>query len=171
MAASLNIHPTKISVCGDSAGGNLAAVTAIMARDANIPLAAQILVYPVIDYRGGTPSFTKYATGYGGLECDTVTWFKDLYLPDPDTYDDWRACPRNAPSLENLPPALLITAECDVLHDEGVAFAAQLRAANVPTQHVNYPGMIHGFFNYLGLADDADAAHQTVADFLKTPQG
>ncbi len=165
-AGALNIDPTKIALCGDSAGGNLATVTALMARDAEIPIAAQILIYPVIDYRGGTPSFDRYATGYGGLEATTVTWFMDHYLPDPEMRDDWRACPRNADTLAGLPPTLIITAECDVLHDEGVAYGDQLRAAGVSVNHIDYTGMIHGFFNYLGLADDAQSAHQAVADFL-----
>jgi acetyl esterase len=166
-AETLQIDPTKIVVCGDSAGGNLATVVALMARDADLPIAAQILIYPVVDYRGGTPSFERYATGYGGLEAETVTWFMDHYLPDPKTRDDWRASPIQAASLENLPPALIITAECDVLHDEGAAYADALSAAGNTVTYKDYTGMIHGFFNYLGLADDAQDAHQTVADFLK----
>lgn len=166
-ATTLNIAPDKIALCGDSAGGNLATVTALMARDAGLPIVAQILVYPVIDYRGGTPSSERYATGYGGLQASTVTWFMDHYLPDLATRDDWRACPRTAPTHAGLPPTLIITAECDVLHDEGVAYADQLRAAGVTVEHIDYAGMIHGFFNYLGLADDAQNAHQAVADFLR----
>ena len=165
-AEILKIDPTKVAVCGDSAGGNLATVVALLARDASLSIAAQILIYPVIDYRGGTASFERYATGYGGLEAETVTWFMDHYLPEPATRDDWRACPRNA-NLSGLPPTLLITAECDVLHEEGSTYGEQLQAAGVLVEHVNYKGMIHGFFNYLGLTDDAQNAHQAVADFLK----
>lgn len=166
-ATALRIDPAKIAVCGDSAGGNLAAVVALMARDASIPIAAQVLVYPVIDYRGGTPSYDRYGKGYGVLEADTVSWFMDRYLPDAATRDDWRACPRNAASHANLPPTLLVTAECDVLYHEGSTYGAQLQSADVPVEHVDFPGMTHGFFGYLGLVDAAETAHQTVADFLK----
>ncbi len=165
-AKALQIDATKISVCGDSAGGNLATVVALMARDANLPIAAQILIYPVVDYRGGTPSYDRYATGYGGLESETVTWFMDHYIPDPAKRDDWRASPIQAVSLSGLPPTLIITAECDVLHDEGATYAAALRDAGNTVTYQDYAGMIHGFFNYLGLADDTEKAHQAVADFL-----
>ena len=169
-AESLRIDPTKIAVCGDSAGGNLATVVALIARDAGLRIGAQILVYPVIDYRGGTASFERYATGYGRLESKTVTWFMEHYLPEPTMRDDWRACP-SMRDLSGLPPTLILTAECDILCDEGTAYAEQLRAAGVAVKHINYKGMIHGFFNYLGLADDAHNAHQAVSDFLKQQNG
>jgi acetyl esterase len=166
-AAELGIDPTRLAVCGDSAGGNLAAVVALMARsEGGVALAAQVLIYPVIDYRGGTPSHSRYAKGYGVLEADTVTWFMDRYLPDPDLRDDWRACPRNAPSYAGLPPAFIITAECDVLHDEGILYGEQLKAAGVVVENTNYRGMIHGFFTQLGLVDDAERAHHDIACFL-----
>ena len=164
-AKTLCIDPTKIIVCGDSAGGNLATVVALMARDVGLAIAAQILVYPVIDYRGGTISFERYAKGYGGLESETVRWFMEHYLPEPKMRDDWRACPRVA-NLAGLPPTLILTAECDVLCDEGAAYGKQLSAAGVAVEHINYKGMIHGFFNYLGLASDAENAHKAVAAFL-----
>ena len=168
-AQALRVDPNRLAVCGDSAGANLAAVVAIMVRNQGaLFVSAQILVYPVIDYRGGTPSYKRYGKGYGSLEADTVTWFLERYLPDPDRRDDWRVCPRNAASHSDLPPALIITAECDVLHDEGVMYADQLRSAGVPVRHVDFPGMTHGFFGFLGLVDDAERAHQTVDSFLRS---
>ena len=157
----------RIAVCGDSAGGNLAAVTALHARDAAVPVAAQALIYPVIDYRGGTPSYARYGTGYGILESETVDWFRERYLPDPTHHDDWRASPQRATSLQDLPPALVLTAECDVLADEGRAYAEALKAAGNETEHLDFAGMTHGFFGYLGLVDDAARAHRAVADFLQ----
>ncbi|MDC1198914.1 alpha/beta hydrolase, partial [bacterium] len=167
-ADALRVDPDKLAVCGDSAGGNLAAVVAIMARDSGaFAVSAQALIYPVTDCRGGTPSHERYGKGYGILEAETVTWFAERYLPDPELHDDWRASPRNAVSHAELPTALVLTAECDVLRDEGAAYAVQLRTANVPVEHVEFPGMIHGFFGYLGLVDDAERAHHTVAQFLQ----
>ncbi|NNE53044.1 MAG: alpha/beta hydrolase [Sulfitobacter sp.] len=166
-AEVLRVDADRIAVCGDSAGGNLAAVTALHARDEAVPLAAQALIYPVVDYRGGTPSYARYGTGYGILESETVDWFRDRYLPDPIGHDDWRASPHRAPTLANLPPALVLTAECDVLVDEGRAYAEALKAAGNETELLNFAGMTHGFFGYLGLVDDAARAHRAVADFLK----
>lgn len=165
---SLKIDPAKLVVCGDSAGGNLAAVATLMARDAGVPIAAQVLIYPTIDTRFDTASYERYATGYGPLEAKTVEWFMDHYLPNRAMREDWRASPKYAPSHANLPPALVITAECDVLRDDGVAYTELLTAAGVATEYVEYAGMIHGFFSYLGLADDAEAAHDRVAAFLES---
>ncbi len=166
-AETLRVDPDRIAIAGDSAGGNLAAVVALMARDAGAPkIGAQILVYPVIDYRGGTPSYDRYGKGYGVLETESVVWFMERYLPDAARRDEWRACPANAPSLADLPPAFVLTAECDVLHDEGVTYAGLLTKAGVEMEHGEFPGMVHGFFGWLGLVDDAERAHATVARFL-----
>lgn len=168
-ARVLRIDANRLAVCGDSAGANLAAVVAIMARDRNdFAVSAQALIYPVIDYRGGTPSYKRYGKGYGSLEADTVTWFMEHYLPNPDHRDDWRACPRNAASHSCLPPALVITAECDVLRDEGAGYAEQMEASGVYVRHVEFQGMTHGFFGFLGLVDDAVRAHETVDLFLQS---
>lgn len=167
-AEALRVDARQLAVCGDSAGANLATVVALTARDTGaVALAAQVLVYPVIDYRGGTASSVRYGKGYGSLEAETMQWFMERYLPDPDSHDDWRACPRNAALDKTLPPALVLTAECDVLHDEGVAYAHQLRDAGVRVQHMDFAGMIHGFFGFLGLADDATRAHEAVGAFLQ----
>mgnify|MGYP001303050128 FL=1 len=169
-AESLCIDPTKIAVRGDSAGGSLATVVDLIARDAGLRIGAQISVYPVIDYRGDTESFERYAKGYGRLESKTVSWFMEHYLPETKMRDDWRACPSTR-DLSGLPPTLILIAECDILFDEGTAYAEQLRAAGVAVKKINYKGMIHGFFNYLGLADDAQNAHQAVSDCLKHQNG
>lgn len=164
----LGIDQDRIAVCGDSAGGNLAAVVALMASESgSFSISAQVLIYPVIDYRGGTQSFSRYGKGYGVLEADTIAWFMERYLPNSVLRDDWRACPRNASSHGELPPALILTAECDVLYDEGVEYAEQLTAAGVSVEHVNFRGMTHGFFGYLGLVDDAEKAHETIAKYLQ----
>ena len=164
---SLGLDRTKLAVAGDSAGGNLAAVVALMARDAgNLSISAQVPIYPVIDYRGGTPSHQKYAKGYGILEDETVRWFRDLYFANAQDMNDWRAAPHLAASHADLPPALVITAECDVLRDEGVAYAEQLSEAGNTVEHMEYQGVVHGFFGYLGLVDEAEQAHQKVAKCL-----
>lgn len=170
-AATLNIDPSRIAVAGDSAGGNLATVAALMARDADGPqLKGQLLVYPVIDYRGGTASFSTFASGYGPLEAETVHWFMRHYLPNETDRTDWRAAPKYA-SLGGLPEACVILAECDVLHDEGRDYAQALSAAGVPTEMHTYSGVIHAFFNYAGLVDQSSAAQAQAAEFLKRVLG
>tara|TARA_R110002094_G_scaffold111620_5_gene108384 strand:- start:123 stop:1070 length:948 start_codon:yes stop_codon:yes gene_type:complete len=167
-AGALRIDSTRLCICGDSAGGNLAAVTALLARDSGaVDIAAQVLIYPVIDYLGGTPSYEKYGQGYGGLEAATAVWFRDRYLPDAEDHGDWRAAPWRAQSHSRLPPALVVMAECDILADEGHDYARRLSAAGVETQTLEFKGMTHGFFGYLGLVDDAARAHRAVAEFLR----
>ncbi|MFK7876463.1 MAG: alpha/beta hydrolase [Paracoccaceae bacterium] len=167
-AEELGFDPTRLAVGGDSAGGNLAAVVALMARDlAEFGVSAQVLVYPVIDYRGGTASYSAFGTGYGILEERTVAWFADHYFADPGDMEDWRAAPHLAERHTGLPPTFVLTAECDVLHDEGAAYAQQLRKAGVSVDYETYPGMIHAFFGFLGLVDDTQRAHRRVAAFLK----
>ncbi|MEM9059188.1 MAG: alpha/beta hydrolase [Pseudomonadota bacterium] len=166
-ANALGLDASRIAVSGDSAGGNLAAVVALMVREAGGPeVSAQALIYPVVDYRGGTASYDRYGTGYGILETTTVDWFREHYFANAGDMDDWRAAPHLAGSHAGLPPALVITAECDVLKDEGVAYAKQLADAGVAVEHVDYAGVVHGFFGYLGLVDEAEQAHRKVADYL-----
>ena len=151
-----------LAVCGDSAGGNLAAVVAIMARDrpkAEVDLAAQLLVYPAVDMRwSGYPSLEENAEGYV-LTMEGMRWFRDRYLPTSGGIEDWRASPILADDLSGLPPALIITAEYDPLRDEGKAYADALAAAGVEVEHTMYPGMVHIFFQ---LGPDVDAATQAV---------
>jgi acetyl esterase/lipase len=162
-AASLGAAPARIGVHGDSAGANLAAVVALMARDAGGPeLRLQSLVYPVGDYTLSGASYGKYAQGYGALTRDAMVWFRNHYLRSAADAEDWRASPLKAPSFVGVAPAIMITAECDVLHDDGERYAAALRGAGVRVEYREYPGMIHGFFGMVPLVDDAMRAQRRV---------
>jgi acetyl esterase len=162
-APALGADPERIGVHGDSAGANLAAVVALMVRDAGAPrLRLQSLVYPVADYTMSTPSYDKFANGNGILTREAMLWFRQHYLRRPEDAEDWRASPLKAPSLAGAAPAILITAECDVLHDEGERYAAALRDAGVPVEYREYAGMIHAFFGMVPLVDDAMNAQRTV---------
>ena len=162
-AKELGADPDRLGVHGDSAGANLAAVVALMARDAGSPrLRLQSLVYPVADYRLVGDSYDKYAQGYGLLTRESMVWFRNHYLRSPKDAEDWRASPINAPSLGDVAPAIVITAECDVLHDDGERYAGALRRAGVPVEYKEYPGMIHGFFGMMPAVDDAMNAQRAV---------
>jgi acetyl esterase/lipase len=122
-----------------------------MARDKGQPkLRLQSLVYPVADYTLSAPSYEKFATGYGILTRDAMVWFQKHYLRSPADAEDWRASPIKAQGLPNglagVAPAIVVTAECDVLHDDGQNYAEALRRAGVPVEYREYPGMIHAFF-------------------------
>ena len=162
-AKALGADPDRIGVHGDSAGANLAAVVALMARDAGGPrLRLQSLVYPVADYTMSTPSYEEFAIGYGILTRNAMVWFRDHYLRSPKDAEDWRASPIKAPSLAGVAPAVVITAECDILHDDGERYAAALRGAGVPVEYREYPGMIHAFFGMVPAVDDAMNAQRAV---------
>jgi acetyl esterase len=140
-AASLSADPDRLGVHGDSAGANLAAVVALLARDAGgPPLRLQSLVYPVADYTLSSASYRKFAEGYGLLTRAAMAWFQERYLRSPEDAQDWRASPIKAASLEGGAPALVVTAECDVLHDEGEAYAEALRRAGVAVEYREYQG-------------------------------
>lgn len=143
-ARRLGIDPKRVAVAGDSAGGNLAAVTALRARDAGIPLAAQVLIYPVIDRRCKGASKTQYADGYLVTRA-AVDWFWDHYLSKPSDIEHPLASPLNA-RLAGVAPALILTAEYDPSRDEAVEYAEALRKAGVDVRHVQLPGLIHGVF-------------------------
>ena len=128
-AASLGADPLRIGVHGDSAGANLAAVVALMARDAGGPqLRLQSLVYPVADYTMAGASYGKYSEGCGVLTKDAMAWFRDHYLRSAADAEDWRASPLKARHFAGVAPAVVVAAECDVLHDEG----ARLRRGAAP---------------------------------------
>lgn len=168
-ADSLGGDSNRIAVSGDSAGGNLAAVVALMARDANGPnLCFQLLIYPVADYAFDTPSYSEWAEGAGILTAAGMEWFRDHYLSRPEDRLDWRAAPLRAESLADLPPALVITAECDVLHDEGVLYVEALALAGVVVEHRDYPGMIHGFFSFAPVIGEGAAAQVFAAKRLRS---
>lgn len=166
--ASLGIDPSRLAVGGDSAGGNLAAVVAIMARDAgHANLLLQVLIYPVTDYALGYDSYNRFGEGYGVLTRGAMKWFYQHYLRSGEDADDWRASPIKAPSLANLPPALIIAAQCDVLCDDGAAYAEALSAAGTKVERKEYAGMIHGFFGMTPAIDDAVRAQSDVANALR----
>jgi acetyl esterase len=162
-AASLGADPDWVGVHGDSAGGNLAAVAALLARDAGRPqLRLQSLVYPVTDYGLAGASYDKYGSGYGILTKQAMVWFRDHYLRCPEDASDWRASPIRAVNLAGVAPAIVITAECDVLHDDGERYADALRRAGVPVEYKEFPGMIHGFLGMVPAVDDAMSAQRMV---------
>jgi len=162
-AASLGVDPGRLGVHGDSAGANLAAVVALMARDAGGPkLRLQSLVYPVGDYTLSGASYGKYAQGYGLLTRESMVWFSRHYLRSPNDAEDWRASPIKATSLAGVAPAIVVVAECDVLHDDGESYAGALRRAGVPVEYREYPGMIHGFLGMVPVVDDAMNAQRQI---------
>ena len=144
-AASLRLDPARLSVGGDSAGGNLAAAVSLLARDAGMPrISYQLLIYPATDAAMRHASIARFADGYV-LTRATMRWFYEQYLRDPDDAADWRVSPLVAPDVAELPPAFVLTAGYDPLCDEGDAYAERLVAAGVPVQHRRFPGQIHGF--------------------------
>ena len=163
-ARGLGADPGRLGVHGDSAGANLAAVMALMARDRGGPrLRLQSLVYPVGDYTLSTKSYQTFAEGYGLLTRAAMQWFQRHYLRSLADAEDWRASPIKAPSFRDVAPAIVVTAECDVLHDDGVNYAAALCAAGVAVEQHDYPGMIHGFLGMAPGVDDAMVAQRAVA--------
>jgi acetyl esterase len=166
-APELGTDARRVAVAGDSAGGNMAAVTALRLRDEGGPaLCGQLLLYPVTDYHTpGTPSYRENAEGYG-LTRDTMKWFWDHYLSDPAEGAHPHASPLRALGSSGLPPALIITAEYDPLRDEGELYAEKLRAGGVPTSLSRYDGVNHGFMFWVGVVDKADAAMSEACDWL-----
>jgi acetyl esterase len=164
-AASIGADPTRVAVAGDSAGGNLAAVVSLMARERSGPtLVHQLLIYPVIDHGFDTPSYHDNADGYL-LSRDMMKWFWGHYLEREQQGDEPFASPLRAASLAGLPPATVITAEYDPLRDEGEAYARRLDAEGVPTKLSRYDGMIHGFFAMTDIVDRArDAITEAAAE-------
>ncbi|HUB11165.1 MAG TPA: alpha/beta hydrolase [Acetobacteraceae bacterium] len=158
-AAELGADGRNLAIAGDSAGGNLAAATALRLRDEGGPaLRGQLLIYPVTDFHTpGTASYTDNGEGYG-LTRATMVWFWNHYVADPQDAANPLASPLRAPSLAGLPPALVVTAEFDPLRDEGEAFASRLREAGVATVTSRWGGMNHGFFFWVGVVDLAAAA-------------
>ena len=168
-ADELGVDGRRQAVAGDSAGGNLAAVVSIMARDAGGPaIGQQVLIYPATDMRRDWPSFHENGEGYF-LTVRDMEWFEDKYVRSPADRDDWRFSPAAA-DLTGVAPAFVLTAEYDPLRDQGEAYGEQLQAAGVPVRVVRYPGMIHGFVGMEVL----DGAKQAVADIgteLRTALG
>jgi acetyl esterase len=169
--AARGLDPARIAVAGDSVGGNMSAALTLMAKDrGDVPLVAQVLFYPVTDAAFDTGSYHQFATGYF-LRRDAMQWFWDQYTTDPAQRAQITASPLRATpgQLAGLPPALVITAEADVLRDEGEAYAGKLRAAGVPVTAVRYQGIIHDFvmLNALRGTNAAAAAITQAAGYLR----
>ena len=169
-AAEVGGDASRIAVCGDSAGGNLAAVVSLLARDAGgPPICFQALVYPATDARGGHPSREENAEG-PFLTKDTMEWFEEQYGTPADR-TDWHCSPLLAEDLSNLPPALIITAQYDPLRDEGEAYGEALRAAGNTVTVRRYETMGHVFVQLAGMIAQGREAITEVATALKLAYG
>ena len=157
-AVALGLDASRMAVGGDSAGGNLAAVVAIAAREAgDLPLCFQLLIYPATDQRRGAPSHTTNGQGYL-LTSETMTYFHDHYIDDKRHDTDWRASPLLHPDLSRLPDALVLTAGFDPLRDEGLQYSHGLSAAGTLATHICFERQIHGFITMGRVLEEANAA-------------
>ena len=170
-SASLKINPNQIAIGGDSAGGNLAAAIALMAREAGGPaISFQLLIYPATDQRLGHPSIDGNGEGYL-LTKKVMQYFRGHYLPHKEDWLDWRASPLLAKSHATLPPAFVMTAGFDPLLDEGRAYSEKLKKEGVPTEYREYSDMVHGFITMGRVLDTANAALADCAKALKKAWG
>jgi acetyl esterase/lipase len=171
-AAELDVDPARVAVAGDSAGGNLAAVTAILCRVQGAPApAVQVLIYPAIDPSCDTASQHSNGTGYVTTRA-AMQWYWQQYLGGHQLTDPaWLVAPAATDSHADLPPALVLTAGLDPLHSEGVAYARLLRSAGVPVVHRDFPGLFHGFLTMMAFGPAASARELLWADMcqLLTP--
>ena len=165
-AAALGADPARLAVGGDSAGGTLAAVCAIQARDAGLPLALQLLFYPGCAAHQDTPSHTTYARGLV-LEAPAIDWFFGHYVHSKSEREDWRFAPLLAPDVDGVAPAWVGLAECDPLVDEGVDYADKLRMAGVPVDLEIYRGVTHEFIKMGRALAEARTAHADAARALR----
>ncbi|MFC9252379.1 alpha/beta hydrolase [Amycolatopsis thailandensis] len=170
--AENGLDSTRIAIAGDSVGGNMtAALTLLAKRRGDVTFRQQVLFYPVTDANFDTESYQRFAEGYF-LALDGMKWFWDQYTTDPAQRAEITASPLRASldELAGLPPALVITAEADVLRDEGEAYAAKLRQAGVPVTAVRYQGVVHDFvmLNTLRETHAADAAIKQAIGVLRT---
>jgi acetyl esterase len=166
-AGALGLDATRLALGGDSAGGNLAAVVALLMRDAgDAPAACQLLIYPATDMRAVAPSHTTNGQGYL-LTSDSVGYFRGQYIADEADWVDWRASPLLAPDLRGLPPALVLTAGYDPLRDEGLQYADAMSAAGNRVQVVCFERQIHGFITMGRVIDEAHTAVALCAAMLR----
>jgi acetyl esterase len=166
-AKQFGIDASRLMVGGDSAGGNLAAVVAISARDGNGPdIAGQLLIYPAIDFAMTHPSHKEPETSIL-LTHSVIRWFSDHYLSGAADVHDWRASPARAKTLIGLPPAYVLTAGADPLRDEGDEYARRLKEAGVAVTHRTFPGQFHGFFTMGKLLQQANVAAGEIGVWLK----
>ena len=173
-AAALGLDAAHLGVGGDSAGGNLAAVVSLLARDkyqeTDLSIQFQLLIYPGIDQRAGHASHVTNGQGYA-LTSDTIRYFQNHYLADKAQFLDWRASPILATSLAGLPPALLLTAGFDPLRDEGLEYADALSAAGTKCRYVCFDRQIHGFITMGRVIDEANLAVALCAAEVKRALG
>ena len=162
----LNVDTSKLAVAGDSAGGNLAAVMCLKARDQNGPsIKHQVLIYPVTDGAMDTTSYEENGEGYM-LSRDTMEWFFGHYVDEQERFEA-DVSPTRAESLTNLPPATVMTAEFDPLRDEGETFADQLLQAGIDVKMTRFDGQVHGFFTMTDMMPEAAEAVSIAAERLK----
>jgi acetyl esterase/lipase len=168
-AADLGIDPARTMVAGDSAGGNLAAVIAILCRDRRVtPPAAQLLMYPAIDPTFDTDSYDRYATGYFNTRA-AMQWYWHQYLGAQTVFDPpYLVAPARADTHAGLAPAVIVTAGLDPLHSEGCDYARRLRDAGVPVVHRDFPGLFHGFMTIHAFPPAASARHLVFADLRES---
>ncbi len=170
-AAEVGGDAARVAIGGDSAGGNLAAVVALVARESGLPMPrVQVLVYPVTDYEFESPSMVENAQGYF-LERDGMRWFFGHYVRTEADFDDWRFSPMRASSLAGLPRAVVVTTEYDPLRDQGERYGERLRDAGVPTDVVRAEGLIHGFFGLHAFMPPGKEAWDTVVGALRDELG
>jgi acetyl esterase/lipase len=170
-AAALGVDRERLAVGGDSAGGNLAAVVSLLARDREAPkLWRQLLLYPALDGAMSHPSHDRFAEGFL-LTRATMRWFYDQYLRGPQDVADWRASPLRAADLSGVAPALVLTVGNDVLSNEGEAYASRLREDGVPVELRRFPDQIHGFLTMGKIVRAAQPALDGIATFLQGPEG
>jgi acetyl esterase len=166
-ARELGIDAARLSVGGDSAGGNLATVAALSARDRGRPaLAGQVLIYPATDFSMSQPSHSEPETSVL-LTHSVIRWFRDHYLTGAD-HADWRASPARAKTLSGLPPAFVLTAGADPLRDEGADYAQRLKDAGVAVTYRHFPGQFHGFFTMGKFLQQANVAASEIGAWLRT---
>ena len=167
-ARELAIDPDRLAVGGDSAGGNLATTVAMAAARSEGPkLTYQVLIYPVADLQMTDESYQTVGEGYL-LTTKAMVWFRDHYLRNVDDIGDWRASPLRAQSFAGLPPAYVVTAGCDPLCDEGVAYAKLLEKNGIPVTYRHRPGQMHGFIGMSGFIKAADEVIADIGQALKT---
>lgn len=167
-STALGIDASRIAIGGDSAGGNLATVATLLARDRGGPMPMfQLLIYPATDQRAGHDSHQRNGEGYL-LTRDLMNWFREQYHADQQEYLDWRASPLLATDLSGLPPALVLLAGYDPLLDEGLDYAERLSAAGVSVDVVRFDAQIHGFITMGRMIDDANRAVARCGEALRT---
>ena len=166
-AGELHVEASRIAVGGASAGGNLAAVVSLMARDRGGPeIRSQVLIYPITDCNFETASYKENGAGFG-LSETAMRWYWDCYLESPDEGGQPYASPLQAEDLAGLPRALVITAEYDPLRDEGEAYGERLRTAGVPTTVTRYKGLVHGFVKRASIVPEGRQALEQIGRELR----